>query len=88
MEMRECRNLDGLLSHGHGSCPQELIPAPLKLKSDIVIIHIYHMHDADMFGDYYESAVQLLVTLPGTGVSGAYSPYLYLGSLGGSSCRT
>ena len=61
---------------------QGLIPAPLELKSDIVIIHIYHMHDADMFGDYYESAVQLPVTLPGTDVSGAYSPYLYLSSVG------
>ncbi len=59
-----------------------LIPAPLELKSDIVIIHIYHMHDADMFGDYYESALQLPVALPGTGVRGAYSPYLYLSSAG------
>ncbi len=61
---------------------QGLIPQPLELSSDIVIIHIYHMHDADMFGDYYESAVQLPVTLPGTEVSGAYAPYLYLGSVG------
>ena len=61
---------------------RRLIPAPLALKSDIVIIHIYHMRDADMFGDYYESAVQLPVDLPGAGVSGAYSPYLYLSSFG------
>ena len=61
---------------------RRLIPAPLEITSDIVIIHMYHMHDADMFGDYYESAVQLPVTLPGTGVSGAYSPYLYLSSMG------
>ena len=61
---------------------RRLIPAPLELLSDIVIIHIYHMHDADMFGDYYESAVQLPVALPGAGVSGAYSPYLYLSSMG------
>ena len=40
------------------------------------------MHDADSFGDYYESAIQLPVSLPGAGVSGAYSPYLYLGSDG------
>lgn len=52
------------------------------LTSDIVIIHIYHMHDADMFGNYNESAVQLPVALPGTGVGGAYSPYLYLSSAG------
>lgn len=61
---------------------RRLIPAPLEIKSDMVIIHMYHMHDADMFGDYYESAVQLSVALPGTGVSGAYSPYLYLSSMG------
>ena len=61
---------------------RQLIPAPLELESDIAIIHIYHMHDADMFGDYYESAVQLPVALPGTGVRGAYSPYLYLSSMG------
>ena len=61
---------------------RRLVPAPLALKSDIVIVHIYHMHDADMFGDYYESAVQLPVALPGAGVSGAYSPYLYLSSVG------
>jgi len=61
---------------------RRLVPAPLELKSDIVIVHIYHMHDADMFGDYYESAVQLPVELTGAGVSGAYSPYLYLSSVG------
>ena len=61
---------------------RRLIPAPLELESDIVIVHIYHMHDADMFGNYDESAVQLPVALPGTGVSGAYSPYLYLSSVG------
>ena len=61
---------------------QRLIPAPLQLDSDIVMVHIYHMNDSDMFGDYYESAVQLAVSLPGTDVTGAYSPYLYLGSTG------
>ena len=61
---------------------QRLIPAPLQLDSDIVIVHIYHMNDSDMFGDYYESAVQLAVSLPGMDVNGAYSPYLYLGSAG------
>src|SRR6185295_16968265 len=41
-----------------------------------------HMHDADGFGDYFESAVQIPVSLPGQNVNGAYSPYLYLGSDG------
>jgi len=61
---------------------RRLIPAPLELTSDTVIVHIYHMRDADMFGKYYESALQLPVTLPGTDLSGAYSPYLYLSSMG------
>jgi acetoacetate decarboxylase len=61
---------------------RRLIPKPLALASEIVIVHIYHMHDSDMFGNYSESAVQLPVTLPGTDVTGAYSPYLYLGSVG------
>jgi acetoacetate decarboxylase len=61
---------------------RRLIPAPLALENDIVIVHIYHMHDSDMFGDYYESAVQLPVAMPGTGARGAYSPYLYLSSIG------
>ena len=61
---------------------RRLIPPPLELTGDIVIVHIYHMHDADSFGDYYESAVQLPVVLPGRDITGAYSPYLYLGSDG------
>ncbi len=61
---------------------RRLIPPPLELAGDIVIVHIYHMHDADSFGDYYESAVQLPVVLPGRDITGAYSPYLYLGSDG------
>ena len=61
---------------------RRLIPPPLELAGDVVILHIYHMHDADSFGNYYESAVQLPVSLPGQEVTGAYSPYLYLGSDG------
>jgi len=61
---------------------RRLIPPPLEAVGDIVIVHVYHMHDADSFGDYYESAVQIPVALPGQDVAGAYSPYLYLGSDG------
>ena len=61
---------------------RRLIPPPLELASDVVIVHFYHMHDADSFGNYYESAVQLPVSLPGQDITGAYSPYLYLGSDG------
>ena len=87
MEMRDVEILT-VFYRTDMEAAQGLIPAPLELKSDIVIIHIYHMHDADMFGDYYESAVQLPVTLPGTDVSGAYSPYLLLEQRWRSSRRT
>lgn len=64
----------------------QLIPAPLETVGDLVIIHIYHMNDSDWFGQYYESAVQIPVRLPGgeagTEIVGAYSPYLYLQSDG------
>ena len=63
-------------------CSRRLIPAPLEVVSDLVIAHIYHMNDSDWFGNYYESAVQIPVRLPGTDIVGTYSPYLYLGSDG------
>lgn len=63
-------------------CSRRLIPAPLEVISDLVIVHVYHMNDSDWFGNYYESAVQIPVRLAGTNIVGAYSPYLYLGSDG------
>jgi acetoacetate decarboxylase len=39
------------------------------------------MNDSDWFGNYYESAVQILVRLR-DGPVGAFSPYLYLGNDG------
>ena len=29
---------------------RRLIPPPLELASDVVIVHYYHMHEADSFG--------------------------------------
>lgn len=63
-------------------CSRRLVPQPLQVVNDIVIVHFYHMHDADWFGNYYESAVQIPVQMPETSIVGAYSPYLYLGSDG------
>lgn len=63
-------------------CARRLIPKPLELIGDLVIIHIYHANDTDWFGSYHESAVQIPVRLAGTDIEGAYSPYLYLGSGG------
>jgi acetoacetate decarboxylase len=81
MEMRDVEILT-VFYRTDPAAARRLVPRPLEPAGDVVIVHIYHMHDADMFGDYYESAVQLPVTLPGRDVSGAYSPYLYLGSMG------
>src|SRR5262245_15216538 len=80
----EIRNVEILTAYYRTdpAASRALIPPPLEPSSEIVIVHVYHMHDADMFGDYFESAVQLPVSLPGTEVTGAYSPYLYLSSDG------
>jgi acetoacetate decarboxylase len=58
-----------------------LIPEPLELESDLVVVQVYWMHDAEWFGVYGESAVQLPVVLP-DGRPAVYSPYLVLGSDG------
>lgn len=58
-----------------------LVPAPLRLLAPRAIAHVYWMHDAEWFGVYGESAVQLPVELP-DGRSGTYSPFLVLGSDG------
>lgn len=61
---------------------KQIIPAPLESVSDYVIVHFYHMNDAEWFGNYYEFAMQVEVRLKGTDIRGAYSPYLYLGNDG------
>ena len=58
-----------------------LIPAPLTLTSDLVVVHVYRMHDAEWFGVYCESAFQLPVALP-DGTQAVYSPFLVLESDG------
>jgi acetoacetate decarboxylase len=64
------------------ACIERVIPEPLVAISDLVVVHFYHMTDAEWYGNYYESAVQVQVQLKGTDICGAYSPYLYLGSDG------
>lgn len=59
-----------------------VLPPPLQPASDIVAVHLYQMNDTDFFGPYEESAIQVDVTLPGTEVRGAYSPYLFLNNDG------
>jgi acetoacetate decarboxylase len=58
-----------------------LIPQPLALASDLCLVQVYRMHDADWFGVYCESAFQLPVRLP-DGTPAVYSPFLVLESDG------
>lgn len=57
--------------------PDELEPA-----DERVILHFYRIHDAGPFAAYGELAVHLPVHHPRTGVSGAFSPLLYVESDG------
>jgi acetoacetate decarboxylase len=58
-----------------------VIPEPLRLVGDLVVVHVYWMHDAEWFGVYGESAWQIPVELP-DGTRAVYSPFLVLGSDG------
>jgi acetoacetate decarboxylase len=57
-----------------------LLPAPLKLMGDVVFVHLYRMHDADVFGRYGESAVHILARHPASATEGAFSPFLFVES--------
>lgn len=59
-----------------------LLPAPLELLGDLVLVHLYRMHDADVFGAYGESAVHLPARHAASGTDGAYSPFLFVESDG------
>jgi acetoacetate decarboxylase len=51
-----------------------LLPSPLELLGDLVIVHLYRM--------YGESAVHLPARHPASGTEGAYSPFLFVESDG------
>lgn len=55
-----------------------LLPAPLAPTADLVIVHLYRMHDADWFGVYGESAIQIPVVHEASGTEGAFSPLLFV----------
>jgi acetoacetate decarboxylase len=59
-----------------------LLPAPLELLGDLVLVHLYRMHDADIFGQYGESAVHLPARHQASATVGAYSPFLFVESDG------
>jgi acetoacetate decarboxylase len=60
---------------------ESLLPRPLRLASDLCLLHVYHMHDAEWFGQYCESAWQIPVLLPDD-TEAVYSPFLVLESDG------
>ena len=64
---------------------EELVPRPLQPASDLCVLHVYHMHDAEWFGNYCELAWQLPVTLPTA--PRVYSPFLVLESDGAAAGR-
>ena len=57
-----------------------VLPPPLEPTSDVVLAHIYRMNDTDWLGPYGESNVSVGARLASAGVSGSYSPYLFLSS--------
>jgi acetoacetate decarboxylase len=57
-----------------------ILPPPLEPISDVVLAHIYRMNDTDWLGPYWESNIAVGARLASAGVSGSYSPYLFLSS--------
>lgn len=57
---------------------ERMLPTALSALGDLVLVHIYRMHDADWFGAYGESAIQIPAVHPPTGTRGAYSPLLFV----------
>jgi acetoacetate decarboxylase len=58
------------------------VPRQLEATADLVLVHLYRMHDADWFGAYGESAVHVPVRHAASGTEGAYSPLLFVESDG------
>ena len=56
-----------------------LLPPPLESTSDLVLIHIYNMHDVEWLGCYGECNVMVGARIEGK-AEGGYSPYLFLDS--------
>jgi acetoacetate decarboxylase len=62
-----------------GDAIRRVLPAPLEPAGrDVVLVHVYRMHDADWFGAYGESAVQIPAAHRASGTAGAYSPLLFV----------
>jgi acetoacetate decarboxylase len=61
---------------------ERFLPRQLEATGDLVLVHLYRMHDADWFGAYGESAVQVPVRHAASETEGAYSPLLFVESDG------
>jgi acetoacetate decarboxylase len=57
---------------------ERIVPNPLRPLGDLVLVHVYRMHDADWFGVYGESAIQIPVVHAASGTRGAFSPLLFV----------
>ena len=58
------------------------LPPQLETLGPQVFVHLYRMHDAEWFGRYGESAIQLPVRHVASGTEGAFSPLLFVESDG------
>lgn len=81
LRMRNTEILTVVYRTASGAAPR-LVPDRLEATSDLVLVHLYRMHDADWFGAYGESAVQIPTRHPASGTEGAYSPFLFAESDG------
>lgn len=61
-----------------------LVPETLEVTSDVVVVHIYRMHDVDWLGPYGEANIMIGAKLSDE-YSGGYSPWLFLSSASGVS---
>lgn len=57
---------------------ERALPLCLEAAGDLVLVHVYRMHDADWFGRYGESAIQIPAVHPASGTQGAFSPLLFV----------
>ena len=61
---------------------ERFLPRGLEPLAPRAIVHLYRMNDAEWFGRYGESAVQIPVRHAASGTAGVYSPLLFVESDG------
>jgi len=68
-----------LVYRSHATAISGLLPPLLEPTSDLVVIHIYNMHDVEWLGSYGECNIMIGARFENK-VNGGYSPYLFLDS--------